>query len=82
MKLVSKFVQFTCLLVASADQDTLSTNEFFKTLVFPVFCPVIVIAWFTLLFLLYSCVKGSFSSIRDQYYCMIIITLWLFQPDC
>ena len=73
---MSHYTAFDCILNSNNP-----SNAFFRTLVFTVLFPGLLILWFTLLFGLYGMCRGSFDGLRNKLICMIVITHWLLIQD-
>ena len=81
MAYLSKFIEFKCLLNATDDNTTLDTGVFARTLIFTVFSPLILIAIFSVFYAIISLFKIDKVAIKNQWFCMVIVTMWLFQPE-
>ena len=81
MSYLSKFIEFKCLLNATTDTQNLDTGVFARTLIFTCFSPLIFIAIFSCLYAVISLFKVDKVAIKNQWFCMVVIILWLFQPE-
>ena len=81
VSLLSRFINFDCILNGTTDLSADNSDSFYRHLVFTILLPPLSIIGFTVLFGLYQICRASKHSLGDQFICMTVVTYWLLLPQ-